>query len=273
MVAVIGFLLAAGTSIVVVWLAAGRGYEVVRDPGAKLNEVSGRHITIVSGLAGFAVTGIVLLVTLGTDVSDPTSTSFTTLLTMFFVAYVGYFATSSLFANIPEPKPTDGFDVTGAAFAGAAITLYFTIVIGWLALVPMFETFGLVVMADLAGWLLVAAIAGGYAMVAQQLHRSGFASARLVVVIPLVAAAATFAYGIAVGWSGQRSPEATLQLTVTGLLLGSIGFAMLAAMPILARETRLAPVLAARGQYLVLAYIEGTIVLVGFMLLSVLGFA
>ena len=54
-----------------------------------------------------------------------------------------------------------------AAFAGAAVTLHFTVIIGWIALRPMFETFGLTRLAEPAGWLLIAATVGGYGLVGQ----------------------------------------------------------------------------------------------------------
>jgi len=41
----------------------------------------------------------------------------------------------------------------------------FTVIIGWLALRPLFETFGLTRLAQLAGWLLVVSAAAGYGRV------------------------------------------------------------------------------------------------------------
>jgi hypothetical protein len=101
-----------------------------------------------------------LLVTLGRNLADASGTPFTTLLTMFLVAYMGYFATSLMFANIPHSTPTSGFDASGAAYAAAAV--------------PLFH--GARRLAELTGWLLIGAAVGGYGLFAQHLHRSGYVS-------------------------------------------------------------------------------------------------
>jgi hypothetical protein len=273
MVAVIGFVTAAAVSVAIVWLAAGRDHAVRRDSSVDLAEIAGRHVTILGGLAGFAVTGMVLLVTLGRNIPDASGTSFTTLLTMFFVAYVGFLGTSFMFANVTESEATTGFDVPAAMFAGATITQFFTIAIGWFALRPLFETFGLPRLAELAGWLVAASSVTSFALIATQLLRSGVASPRITLVIAVVGAAATSAYAVLAVWFGWRSPESTLALVVGAFGLGVPAYGLVAALPILARQERTASRLAAYGPRLLLAYAQGAVVFVGFLLLAVLGLA
>jgi hypothetical protein len=273
MAAVVGYLVAAGVAIAIAWFAAGRGHAASRDPSVDLAEIGGRHVPILGGLAGFAVTGMVLLVTLGRDLPEASGTSFTTLLTMFFVAYMGFFGTSLMFANIPNPEPAAGFDVPGAAFAGAAVTLWFTVAIGWLALRPLFETFGLDRLAELAGWLLAVSTIASYGLVGRHLYQSGFVTARMTVTIPVLAVAATLVYGLLAAWFGMRSPDSTLALTVSMFIIGVPAYALLTALPIIARQQRFAPALASYGRFLILGYAQGAIVFVGFLVLSILGFA
>jgi hypothetical protein len=118
MAAVAAYLIAATGALAVTWFV-GRGDVVSRDPSTNLGEIAGRHVSILGSLAAFAVTGIVLLVTLGRDLPEAAGTNFTTLLTLVLVAYMGFLATSILMANVadPEPRPTDGFDAPGVAFA------------------------------------------------------------------------------------------------------------------------------------------------------------
>ena len=70
----------------------------------------------------------------------------------------------------------------------------FSVFLGWFALKPLFETFGLTRIADLMGWLLVGALVVGYGLLASALYRSGYASARLTVLLPVFAIVGTLAY-------------------------------------------------------------------------------
>src|SRR3954451_20658888 len=97
--------MAAVITVSLVWLVAGRHYVVARDPDVNLAELGGRHVGILSGLAGYAVTGMVLLVTLGRTLPDTDGTSYTTVVTMFFISWMAYSGTAFLFANLAErPK-------------------------------------------------------------------------------------------------------------------------------------------------------------------------
>jgi hypothetical protein len=273
MAAVVGYLIAASVATLMVWAAADRGGPVARDRSIDLAELGGRHVSIVGGLAGFAVTGMVLIVTLGRSLPDASGTPFTTLLTMFFVAYMGFFATSVQFANIADADPSDPFDVPGAAFAGAAVTLFFTVAIGWFALRLLFETFGLVRLADLAGVLLPISSVAAYGLLATHLSRSGFASTRVIAIIPIAAIVGMLLYALAAAMFGLRSSGATLSLIVTAFVLGAPVYALLTAGPFLARQPRLAPALATYGRRVVLGYAQGAATFVGFLLLGVWGLA
>lgn len=273
MVAVAGYLVGAVASVAIVWIAVGRRYTVSRDTSVDLGELGGRHVAILGALSGFAVTGLVLLVTLGRNSTNPSTTSFTTLLTMFVVAYMGYFATSIMFANVSHAAPTTGFDAPAAAYAGAAVTLYFTVLIGWLALRPLFLTFGLTRMADLAGLLLVGAAVGGYGLLAQNLHHSGVASGWLTLIIAGLGVASTLLFGLIVALFRLRSSEATLDLTVTAFIVGVIASGLVGAVPVFARHRWTARIMNSFGRYLILGYAQGTVVFTGFLLLSVLGLA
>jgi hypothetical protein len=231
-----GYLVAAGVAIGCVWAVAGRGYRVARDPAVDLGAVAGQHVGIVGGLAGFAVTGLVLLVTLGRDLPDASATSFTTLITMFFVAYLGFFATSLLYANISDPGPSEGFDLPAALFAVASITLNLTVLLGYLALIPLFETFDLPRLAEIARWILVATIIAGYWMLAHHLYRTGHARLQLLVTMFLLAVFTTLVFAALAGWLGWRSPDSTLLLTLALGFFGAAAFAFHTALPILARQ-------------------------------------
>ena len=66
---------------------------------------------------------------------------------------------------------------------------------------------------------------------------------------------------------GLRGPETTLHLTVVAFIVGVPAYAANTILPIAARRERLAPILAERWHLTVIAYAEGAIVLIGFVLL------
>ena len=274
MAAVVGALVVASLAIAVIWLVAGPRYTVRRDPTFELEDVAGRQVSVLSALAGFAVTGLVFLVTQAGNVPDPASVSFTTVLAMFVVAYMGAFSSSLLFANVSHRAEAPPFDLAAAQFAGASISL-FAVFVGWFALRPLFETFGLTAAADLVGLLLVGAVIVGYGQLANALYRTGYASARTTIVLPALATIGVLAYAVVVATLAPelRSDEATLGLTILAFALGVPAYLALTLLPVAANHSRLAPVLAERWHLALLAYAQGAMVIIAFLLLAVLGLA
>jgi hypothetical protein len=273
MVAVVGYLIAAGVATVVACLVARRDGTVARDPSVDLGALAARNLTIIGGLAGFAVTAMILIVTIGRNGPDAAGTTYTTLLTMFFVAYVGFIGAGLLFANVPAPVATDSFDVPGAMFAGAAVTQFFTVGVAWFALVPMFQAFGLLRMAELATWLLPTSSLASFGLIATQLHRSGFLSPRLIALVPTQAVVLVAVYGLVAAGLGLRVPESALALTIAGFVLGVPAFAILSCLPVMVRDERLARVVGGFGRVFVVGYAQSAVVLVGFLWLGAAGFA
>jgi hypothetical protein len=274
MTAVIGYLVVVTIAIVAALVVAGPHYVVRRDPTFELEDVSARQVPILGALAGFAVTGVVFLVTQARNVPDATSTSFTTVVTMFVVAYMGYFSSSVLFANVSHRTDDKTFDLAAAQYAGASISL-FSVFLGWFALKPLFETFALTTIATVTGWLLVGAVVVGFGQLATALYRSGYAPARLIALIGLLAAVGTLGYAVVIGALAPhlRSSEATLALTIVAFIAGVPAYGAMTILPIAARRRRFTPILADRWHLAVIAYAEGVTVLIAFLLIAVLGLA
>lgn len=281
MAILVAYLVSAVVAIGAIWLVAGRRFAVVRDPAVNLAELGGRHVGILSGLAGYSVTGMVLLVTLGRSLADNTSTAYTTVVTMFFVAWMAYSATAFLFINLtdrplaPAADGDDGapapFDVPAAQFAGAAVTLEFAFGLGWLALRPLFQAFGLQRLADLVAVVSIAVALASYGLVAHHLQRSGYGAGRVLVAIPGLAIGAVLGYAALASLLGLRSPDGTLTLIIVGFSLGAVAFFALTTLIVSAVRDRSARVLARYGRYLVLGYAQAVVLLVAFLLASILG--
>jgi hypothetical protein len=149
------------------------------------------------------------------------------------------------------------------------------VILGWFALRPLFETFGLTTIAGLTGWLLIGAAVGGYGLLASALYRTGYATARLTVLIAAFAVVGTLAYAIVIDVLAPtvRSAEATLALTLVAFAAGVAAYLAMTLLPIAARRERLAPILADRWHLAIIAYAQSVTVLIGFLLLGVLGLA
>lgn len=279
MTVAIAYLVAVAIAVVAIWVVAGRNFVCQRDPAVNLADIAGRHVGIMSGLSGYAVTGMVLLVTLGRSISDPSSTTYTTVVTMFFISWMAFAGTAFLYANVSDHdpdarrEPRHGFDVPAAQFAGAAGTLEVAFSMGWLALRPLFQAFGLERLADIAAPILVVVSFASFALVAHHLHRSGYGPARVVVAIFAFATLATLGYAALAGIVGLRSEEATLDVIVVGFSVGVFAFSGFILLTILGAYQRTAKYLARFGSYIVVAYVQSVVVLVGFVLLGVLGLA
>lgn len=274
MAAVIGYLVVACIAIGAALLVAGPHHVVKRDPSFELEKVSDRLVEIVSTLSGFAVTGLIFLVTQSNQVPDRNGTSFTTVLAMFVVAYMGYYSSGVLIANVSHGAQDATFDLAAAQYAGASISL-FSVTLGWFALKPLFETFGLTAIANLTGWLLLGAAIGGYGLLASALHRTGYATARLAVLLGVFATLGTFAYAIVIGVLAPslRSPEATLNLTIVGFAAGLAAYIAMTILPSAVRRERLGSILADRWHLAIIAYAQAVTLLIGFLLLAVVGLA
>ena len=274
MAAVIGYLVVAGIAVVAALVVAGPHHTARRDPTFDLEKVSDRLGPVLSALTGFAVTGLIFLVTQSTNVPDPNGSSFTAVLAMFVVAYMGYYSSAVSVANVSRPATDPVFDLASAQYAAASISL-FSVLLGWFALKPLFETFGLTAIAGLTGWLLLGAAVGGYGLLASALQRTGYATARTAVALGVFAVVGTVVYAtvIDVLEPGLRSPDATLALTLVAFVGGVVAYVAMTMLPIAARREGWAPLLADRWHLAIIAYAQGVTVLIGFLLLAVLGLA
>src|SRR4029079_5332305 len=131
MVALLAFLIGTIAAIAVGWRMVGRSQVLVRDTSFDPVEVGRRYVTILGGLAGFAVTGMIFLVTLGRCLAGADNASYPPVVPMFLVAYIGFLGVSILFANIHGTSGEGGLDVAAAMVAGGAVMVWLTLRIRW----------------------------------------------------------------------------------------------------------------------------------------------
>lgn len=271
MVAVAACLIAISLGVAASWLVAGLRNVGVADP-TFAPDVGARWISIMGGLAGFAVTCVVLLVGQTSNLAKSGS-DFTNVLVLFVVAYMGLLASSVQLANVSD-KVRIPFDLAAAQHAIATISQYY-IYVGWLALRPLFQAFGLTQIADITGWLVVITIFAGFPLLATALVRTGFASGRVAygLAIPGVLAAVGYVAGVQTLVPGGRVADGTVILAILALVPGTLMHAVSAALPMAMNHPRLVAVLNDRFHLVVLAYAVSVIVILQLLLMSVLGLA
>jgi hypothetical protein len=168
-------------------LVVGRGGRVLEiDVPWTLAEAAQRQVTIAGGLAGFAVTGMVLLVTLARDRAEIQTDAFNATVFMFLTAYLFFVAAAFLFALLPKTDP-DGSHPPRIQFALAATLQFRSVIIAWFALRPLMQTFGLDVLADYSGGALTFSLCLGGIFVIAVLYGVGVITLREALVLPAVA--------------------------------------------------------------------------------------
>jgi len=198
---------------------------------------------------------------------------FTNVLAMFVVAYMGLLSVSIQLANVSE-KVREPFDLAAAQHTIASVSLYFSFV-GWFALRPLFQAFGLDRAAELTGWLLMFANLVAYPYLAASLVRGGFATIREAMLLGALGAAAAGVYVFVVRAfvPGGHAPDGTLALALIAFIPGAVMYGVGTGLPLIADQPRFAQVLRERIHLVVLAYAVSVVVIVELLLVSVIGLA
>lgn len=182
------------TAILVIWCDSGnRFYD--REIPWDLREVAGRIVVISGGLAGFAVTGMVLLVTLAKDEAAAQTDAFNATVFMFLTAYLFFVAAAFLFAFLPRAD-ADGKPPARIQFGVAANLMFRSVMTVWFALRPLMETFGLNALSDFTGGAITFSLALGGVFLMALLYGIGVITLRETVMLPAFATIAWVAVGV-----------------------------------------------------------------------------
>jgi hypothetical protein len=198
---------------------------VESEPPWGIFDVSARAVVVLGGLAGFAVTGIVLLVTLTRSSADPEREALNTVVIMFATAYLFYVGAAVLFSYLPREDPLSG-GPPRIPFALANLLFYRTLFLAWFALYPLMVAASLTVPAQALAWALsVSGIIGSF-FTTTLLNRVGVLQLREILLLPVLAlaglgvfAAITYGLGLPV-----RSPRVPMYLTLAFFGLNALTF-------------------------------------------------
>jgi hypothetical protein len=161
--AVLGLLVATAICLLVVLSACGRGSVQRENYPWTLYDTARSHAGIMGGLAGFAFTGVVLVVTLARD--RPADSSLDTVIVMFLVAYVWWVGSAFLITFIPQEEASGNL-APRVHFSLASAMEYRTVFLSWFALLPLLEANGLSRLGYVLYFLLPASLLFGSVLIA-----------------------------------------------------------------------------------------------------------
>ena len=271
MLAVLGFLVVSAlTWLLVAALSRGRS-AVEPDIPWSLQETAGRQIVILGGMAGFAVTAIVLLVTTVRDKSGIDLDQYDTVIVLFLVAWVSLVGTAVMWTRVPRNDYEDSL-LQRLHYATTNDQHYRAIVLGWMAMIPLLLAFGLERPAQVFAAVLALAAIDGAVLNLVALHRLGFVTVRDVFLVPLCAVGGAGLWAVAGDLvPGLRGSEAALYLAVAMILINGLALGFVATGPVLLTADRYRHFVSARGSLVIAADVIMSVTIVAFLWLAVLG--
>lgn len=229
------------------------------------------HVPIMSGLAGFSITALVLILTLTRGGAAATD-AFDTVVVMVLVAFLFYIGTAFLISYLPHAERSGDF-VPRVHFSLATTIEYRCVFISWFALRPLMDVYGLDRPADVLAVLLPVSLVLGSTIVAMVSDGLGLVRFTEAYIYAAVAAVLALAYAAIVEWAapGARSTDSPLALALVVFGLNSVGFATAALTPLAGRYPRVGQLYERYGRTVVAADMLLTMLSLTFLWLAVVG--
>ena len=162
---VVAFVIAASVGTVVVLAAARHGSPRLAGQPWLLYDTAKLHVGIMGGLAGFAVTGIVLIASVTRSQQAAPAPALNTVVMMFTVAYFYYIGNAFLISYLPH-RDVSGDFVPRVHFSLASSIEYRTLFVSWFALLPLLHSYGLEQAAAMLAILLPISLLIGSVIIA-----------------------------------------------------------------------------------------------------------
>jgi hypothetical protein len=270
--ALVGFLLAAAIGLAAV-LAEGHWGSARSDSYPwKLYYTAQMHVGVMGGLAGFAFTGIVLVVTLARDQPGVAGSSLDTVIVMFLVAYLWWVGNAFLISYIPHDE-TSGELVPRIHFSLASAIEYRTVFLSWFALLPLLEANGLGRLSYVLYFLLPASLLFGSVLIAMAADGLGLLRVWETYFSAAVGTVLALGYAAIVAFAvpGARSSYSTLYLTLVLFCINGVGFGFAALTPLSPRYAGVKQFYERYGRQIVIADMQLTMASLAFLWLGVVG--
>lgn len=237
-----------------------------------LDAVSQLHVTIVGTLAGFAFTGVVLVVTFAHDRLVHEEISLETVVVMFLVSYLYWVGSAFLISYLPHAG-TSGDLVQRVHFSLASTIEYRTVFLSWFALLPLLQANGLGRLSPVLDFLLPASLLLGSVLVAMATDGLGLMTIKEIYVSAALGAGLALAYGAVVAFAlpALRSPYSPLNLALVIFCVNGVGFALAAGTPLVSQYHGAKRFYERFGRKIIIADMQITMLSLTFLWLAVVG--
>jgi len=268
--AVLGFLVAAAIGLVAVLAAGRRGSDQRNSYPWLLKDTANMHVGIMGSLAGFAFTGVVLIVTLARERPGDVGSSLDTVIVMFLVAYLFWVGNAFLISYMPH-KGASGDLVPRIHFSLASTIEYRTVFLSWFALLPLLEANGLGRLSYILYFLLPASLLLGSTIIAMAADGLGLMRIWETYFSAAVGTALALAYTaiVAIAFPGARSEYSALNLALVIFCVNAAGFALAAFTSLSPRYAGFKRFYMKHGRRIVIADMQLTMVSLAFLWLGV----
>ena len=233
--AILAFLLAMSIGLAAVLTVGHRGSAHRDEYPWMLDEVSKLHVVIVGTLAGFAFTGVVLVVTLPHNRPAGEQISLDTVIVMFLVSYLYWVGASFLISYLPHIR-TSGDFVQRVHFSLASTIEYRTVFLSWFALLPLLQANGLGGLVPVLYFLLPVSLLIGSLLLAMATDGLGLLAVKETYLSAAIGTGLALLYGaVALAVPAVRSPYSVLYLVVVMFCVNGAGFALASLTPLAPR--------------------------------------
>lgn len=273
MFVVTGFLVAAIMGLLIC-LAICRNGRIDQDRHPWiLNEAAWAHVQLLGGLAGFAFTGIILIVSFAMERGGPSNASFDTVVVMYLVAFLWWIGGAFLISFIPHDEAS-GELMPRIHFSLATTLEYRTVFLSWFALVPLLDANGLGHLNPIVHFLLLGSMACGSVLVAMVADSLGVLRFKETYISGAVAIALTLVFAIVARLAAPAASSAYSAL-YAGLIifvLNGLGFALACLTPLGSRYGAVMKFFEQHGRMIVISDMQLTMLSLTYLGLTTMGF-
>lgn len=236
-----------------------------------LNDTAKMHVSIMGSLAGFAFTGVVLIVTITRGLSGAAS-ALDTVIVMFLIAYLWWVGNAFLLTFMPHSERC-GALVPRVHFSLATTLEYRTIFLSWFALLPLLEANGLERIAYFLYVFLPSSLVFGSALVAMAADGLGFLRVIRTYLSGAIILAAALAYAafVTYGYPAAQTPYSTLCVAIAIFFINGAGFTLATLTPLAKQYPPVKRFYAKFGKRIVIADMQLTLTALVFLWLAVVG--
>lgn len=266
---VAGFLAATVVGLIVVLVGSRRVPSPLLNHPWALYETAKLHVAIIGNLAGFAFTGVVLVVSFARDRPSVVDASLDNVVVMLLVAYLFWVGSAFLISFLPSTEATG--DLIPRVHFSLATTIEFrTVFLSWFALLPLLEANGLARLAPVLYFLLPVSLFTGSVVVAMISDGLGLLTAGEMLLSAIVGAVLALAYTAIVALVPEaRSAYSPLVMALVIFCVNLVGFDLAALTPMAARYPAIKRFFERFGRQIAIADMQLTMLSLTFLWLAV----